>query len=183
MKISILGAAILATFAITSTASAQQADVSLKLADLKQAISHIEQSDNQTSDEISVSIRNDRVRVSSDHREAAPGVISFDVYRIGAGKAPGVFDQGARLNMGDLKAQLNQASQAKADSIKISGQTVAHLAELRGLVQSLAVADSTPVEFNLTSKDDNGWTFAVPGTAPAALRVYSLVNYREKKAK
>lgn len=42
MKISTLGAAILATFAIISTASAQQADVSLKLDDLKQAISQSE---------------------------------------------------------------------------------------------------------------------------------------------
>lgn len=182
MKISILGAAILATFAITSTASAQQADVSLKLTDLKQAISHIEQSDH-AGDDVSVSIRNDRLRLASEHRMVAPGVLSFDVYRIGAAQDLGVFDQGARLNMGELKAQLNQAIQAKTDSIKISGQAVAHLAELRGLVQSLAVADSAPVEFNLASSDGSVWSFAVPGTAPAALRVYALVNYREKKAK
>lgn len=182
MKLSTIGAAILAALAITGTASAQsgQAAISLKLDDLKQAITHIEQSDNQAGAEVSLSIRNDRLRLSSDHRLVAPGVLSFDVYRVGATQELGVFDNGGRVALGELKAQLNQA---KTDSIKISGHTITHLAQLRGLVQSLAVADSAPVEFNLASTEGNVWSFAVPSSAPASARVFALVNYEENKAK
>lgn len=179
-------AAALASTLAAATAHADNTPATVTLAELKEAVSRMEQRGNRLNDEIDVSVRNQRVRLFSDNKRTSATIWSYDVYRMGVQPELAVFDHGVRIPLSTLQGQLGQA---KADHIAVStqddrlviasgieqadGSHVVRVADLRGLVKKLQADRVQWVEF-ISEKGGDALTFAVPTNDPAIATVYNV---------
>ena len=164
---------------------------------LKQAVHELDQQPARASDAVQAEIKNGGLRLYTDNKRTSAAVWSFNAYRLNAGDQ-GVFDQGVRMPLSELKAQLTHAAQANQANVELSskdgqiivtptsaqpdgthsGNAIVRLADINGLMQALQGDDSRPVEFTFAAVSNDAVTFAIQGQKPAIATVYT-VNYQE----
>lgn len=185
--------ALASTLAI-GAAHADSAPTTVTLAELKEAVSRMEQRGNRLNDEIDVSVKNERLRLISDNKRTSATIWSFDVYRTGVQPELGVFDQGVRVPLATVQAQVDQA---KTDHIAVSAQGdrlvitsgveqgdgphVVRAADLRGLVEKLQADRVQWVEF-AGKEGGDALTFAVPTNDPAITTIYNVNAVESQRA-
>jgi len=186
--------AVLSASPVPATVQPQAAAFTLD--SLKQAIQELDQQPARATDTVQAEIKNGGLRLYTDNKRTSVAVWSFNAYRLNASDQ-GVFDQGVRMPLSELKAQLTHAGQAKQTNVELSskdgqvtvtptsarpdgahsGNAIVRLDDINGLVQDLG-DDSRPVEFTFAAVSNDAVTFAIQGQNPAVATVYT-VNYQE----